>query len=70
MLVIHDSRDDIVLRVEAECLVKAWPKAQLAETHGQGHNPLRRQGEGIDMVMAWLAPLQAPSGYERDNPVI
>ncbi|WP_148244479.1 alpha/beta fold hydrolase [Enterobacter asburiae] len=67
-LVIHDSSDDIVLRVEAECLVNAWPGARLAETHGQGHNPLRRPGEGIDMVMTYLAPLLA-SGNERDNPL-
>ena len=70
VLVIHDSSDDIVLRIEAECLVKAWPGARLAETHGQGHNPLRRPGEGIDRVMAWLAPLREPSGHERDNPVV
>ncbi|MBP1132047.1 pimeloyl-ACP methyl ester carboxylesterase [Serratia sp. PL17] len=57
-LIIHDSADDIVLEVEAECLAQAWPAACLVKTQGLGHNPLRRPGEGIDLVLAHLAPLQ------------
>ncbi|HGM5488938.1 TPA: alpha/beta fold hydrolase [Serratia fonticola] len=57
-LIIHDNTDDIVLPVEAECLAQAWPAARLVQTQGLGHNPLRRAGEGIDLVLEYLSPLR------------